>query len=37
MLRDASLLELQGELLVLAVFAVVAMLLAILRFSRRLD
>lgn len=37
MLRDASLFELKGELLVLGVFAVVAMLLAILRFSRRLD
>jgi hypothetical protein len=37
MLRDASLLELRSELLVLAVFTVIAMTLAILRFSRRLD
>lgn len=37
MLRDASLFELQGELFVLAAFAVIAMTLAILRFSRRLD
>jgi len=37
MLRDASLLELGNELLVLAVFTVVAMTAAITRFSRRLD
>jgi ABC-2 type transport system permease protein len=37
MLRDASLVELQGELIVLAAFTVIAMTLAILRFSRRLD
>jgi len=37
MLRDASLIELGSELLVLAVFTVVAMTGAILRFSRRLD
>jgi ABC-2 type transport system permease protein len=37
MLRDASLFELVGELIVLAVFTVVAMTGAILRFSRRLD
>lgn len=37
MLRDASLIELRGEILVLAAIAVVAMLGAILRFSRRLD
>lgn len=37
MLRDASLPELRQELLILAVFTVIAMTLAILRFSRRLD
>jgi len=37
MLREASLLELRQELLVLAVFAAVALTGAILRFSRRLD
>lgn len=37
MLRDASLMELRSDLLVLAVFTVIAMTLAILRFSRRLD
>lgn len=37
MLRDASLFELKGELIVLGVFAVVAMSAAVLRFSRRLD
>ena len=37
MLRDASLIELGSELLVLAVIAVIAMTGAILRFSRRLD
>jgi ABC-2 type transport system permease protein len=37
MLRDASLAELGSELLVLAVFTVVAMSAAIRRFSRRLD
>lgn len=37
MLRDASLIELGKELLVLAAFTVIAMTGAILRFSRRLD
>ncbi len=37
MLRDASLIELGNELLVLAAIAIVAMTGAILRFSRRLD
>jgi len=37
MLRDASLLELGGELLVLGLFAAVALAAAVLRFSRRLD
>jgi ABC-2 type transport system permease protein len=37
MLRDASLADLGRELLVLGVFAVVALTAAILRFSRRLD
>ncbi len=37
MLRDASLIELGSELLVLAGIAVIAMTGAILRFSRRLD
>jgi ABC-2 type transport system permease protein len=37
MLRDASLIELGRELLVLAVIAVIAMTGAIMRFSRRLD
>lgn len=37
MLREASLFELKRELLVLAAFAGIAMTLAILRFSRRLD
>ena len=37
MLRDASLIELGSELLVLAVIAVIAMTGAIMRFSRRLD
>ena len=37
MLRDASLIELGNELLVLAAIAIVAMTAAILRFSRRLD
>jgi ABC-2 type transport system permease protein len=37
MLRDASLAQLSEELLVLAVFAGVALTAAILRFSRRLD
>jgi ABC-2 type transport system permease protein len=36
MLRDASLFELRNELLILAVFTVVAMSAAVLRFSRRL-
>jgi ABC-2 type transport system permease protein len=37
MLRDASLLDLHRELLVLGVFSAVALTAAILRFSRRLD
>lgn len=37
MLRDASLGDLTGELLVLAIFTAVAMTAAILRFSKRLD
>jgi len=37
MLRDASLIELGNELLVLAIFTAIAMTGAILRFSRRLD
>lgn len=37
MLREATLAELGGELIVLALFTVVAMTAAILRFSRRLD
>lgn len=37
MLREASLLELANELLLLAAFAVVAMTAAVMRFSRRLD
>jgi len=37
MLRGASLQELSGELLILALFIVVLMSLAILRFSKRLD
>ncbi|MEX2122251.1 MAG: ABC transporter permease [Woeseia sp.] len=37
MLRDASLIEMSNELLVLAVFVAVAMTAAVLRFSRRLD
>lgn len=37
MLRDASLLDLRKELIVLVVFTVIAMTAAILRFSRRLD
>jgi ABC-2 type transport system permease protein len=37
MLRDASLIELGNELLVLAIIAVIAMTGAIMRFSRRLD
>ncbi len=37
MLRDASLIELGNELLVLAIFTAIAMTCAILRFSRRLD
>ena len=37
MLRDAELMEMSGELLPLAVFAVVAMTAAALRFSKRLD
>jgi ABC-2 type transport system permease protein len=37
MLRDASLIELGRELLVLAVIAVIAMTGAIMRFSRKLD
>jgi ABC-2 type transport system permease protein len=37
MLRDASVIELGSELLVLAVIAVIAITAAILRFSRRLD
>ncbi len=37
MLRDASLIELGSELLILAAIAIVAMTGAILRFSRRLD
>lgn len=37
MLRDASLVELRGELAALAVFAALALTGAILRFSRRLD
>jgi len=37
MLRDASLFELRREVLVLGVFALVAMTGAVLRFSRRLD
>ncbi|MDH4048755.1 MAG: ABC transporter permease [Gammaproteobacteria bacterium] len=37
MLRDATLGDLRQELLVLAVFAAVALIAAILRFSRRLD
>lgn len=37
MLRDASLVELGSELLILAVITVVAMTAAMLRFSRRLD
>jgi ABC-2 type transport system permease protein len=37
MLREASLIELGNELMVLAVFTVIAMTAAILRFSRRLD
>jgi ABC-2 type transport system permease protein len=36
-LRGASLTELSGELLVLGVFILVAMTVAILRFSKRLD
>ena len=37
MLREASLLELRGELLALAAFAAVALTLAAMRFSKRLD
>jgi ABC-2 type transport system permease protein len=37
MLRDASLVDLHRELIVLGVFAIVALTAAILRFSRRLD
>ena len=37
MLRDASIADIGSEIAVLAVFAVVALTLAILRFSRRLD
>jgi ABC-2 type transport system permease protein len=37
MLRDASLLELSGELIPLALFTLVAMTAAALRFSKRLD
>ena len=37
MLRDASLIDLGGELLVLAAIAVIALTGAIMRFSRRLD
>lgn len=37
MLRDASLAEMSGELLTLAVFSAVALAAAVLRFSRRLD
>jgi len=37
MLRDASLLELRQEILILGIFAAVALTGAILRFSRRLD
>ena len=37
MLRDASLYELRGEILALALFTTLAMFLAIKRFSRRLD
>lgn len=37
MLRDASLAELSGEIVILAVISVVALSAAILRFSRRLD
>ncbi len=37
MLRDASLIELGNELLVLGAFTAIAMTGAIMRFSRRLD
>jgi hypothetical protein len=37
MLRDASLLELSGELIPLALFTLVAMTAAALIFSKRLD
>ena len=37
MLRDASLTDMADELLILAVFAMVALTAAVLRFSRRLD
>ncbi|MGH8221537.1 MAG: ABC transporter permease [Woeseiaceae bacterium] len=37
MLRDATLADLRGELLVLGIFSVAAITAAILRFSRRLD
>jgi ABC-2 type transport system permease protein len=37
MLREASILELINEVYALAIFAVVAMTLAALRFSKRLD
>jgi ABC-2 type transport system permease protein len=37
MLRDASLVDMADELLVLAVFTIVALTAAVLRFSRRLD
>jgi ABC-2 type transport system permease protein len=37
MLRDAALIELYPELVALAIFTVVAMTLAALRFTKRLD